>query len=308
VNGFTGDRGHGGRRRQVTDVDRGFAMGSALADVRDFSVSVLDGMTGPEFPADTVFSLLCPALGTGSAVRQCIRWRTGETWLQVHGLGPREVALAVDATRRLRSEHPLMVANAAGRLEPATAERAVGGASAWRRSPARDVLVQMTGVDQMVSLALRGGPTEVCALAFARAGRDFDDRELELLVSVQPFLQAVERHVQQLGRWRQGLGSSRDEAVASARDAGLTGRELSVLVLLGQGCSAAGIARRLGCSPRTVQKHVGNIYRKLGVADRLTAVLEAQRRCLLPAPGRPFVPSPRRPPLEDTTAAPPVAS
>ena len=283
-------------------------MGSALADVRDFTVSVLDGMTGPEFPAGTVFSLLCPALEAESAVRQCVRWRTGETWLQVHGLTPGQVALAVDATRRLRSEHPLMAANAAGRLEPATAQRVVGGAAAWRRSPTRDLLVQMTGIDQMVSVALRGGPTEVCSLAFARVGRDFDDRELELLVSVQPFLQAVERHVQQLGRWRQDMGSTRDEAVAGARDAGLTGRELSVLVLLGQGCSAAGIARRLGCSPRTVQKHVGSIYRKLGVADRLTAVLEAQRRYLLPAPGRPFVPSPRRPPLEDTTAAPPVPS
>jgi DNA-binding NarL/FixJ family response regulator len=216
------------------------------------------------------------------------------------------VALAVDATRRLRSEHPLMVANAAGRLEPATAQRAAGGASAWRRSPARDVLVEMTGADQMVSVALRGGPTEVCSLAFARAGRDFDDRELDLLVSVQPFLQAVERHVQQLGRWRQDMGSTRDEAVAGARDAGLTGRELSVLVLLGQGCSAAGIARRLGCSPRTVQKHVGSIYRKLGVADRLTAVLEAQRRGLLPTPGRPLVPRPRSAPLGDGAVGSPV--
>jgi DNA-binding CsgD family transcriptional regulator len=277
-------------------------MGSALADVRDFTVSVLDGMTGPEFPAGTVFALLCPALDSPSAVRQWIRWRTGETRLQTSGLDLREVDLAVDATRQLRYEHPLMVANAAGRLEPATAQRAVGGASAWRRSPARDVLVQLFGVDQMVSVALSGGPTEICSLAFARVGRDFDDRELELLVSVQPFLQAVERHVRQLERWRQDMASGRDDAVASACDAGLTGRELSVLVLLGQGCSAAGIARRLGCSPRTVQKHVGSIYRKLGVSDRLTAVLESQRRSLLPAPGRPVIPSPRPAPPGEGSA------
>jgi DNA-binding CsgD family transcriptional regulator len=242
-------------------------------------------MTGPEFPADAVFDLLCPVLDTATAVRQCIEWRTGETQLQTYGLTATHVDLARAATRQHRSDHPLMAANAAGHLEPATAERAAGGRSSWRRSPVRDVLVQMAGVDQMVSVALRGGPTEVCSLAFARAGRDFDDRELELLVAVQPFLQAVERHVRQLGCWRQETAGMNGDACTGVRDAGLTGRELSVLVLLGQGCSAAAIARRLGCSPRTVHKHVGNIYRKLGVADRLTAVLEAQRRSILPGPG-----------------------
>ena len=59
-------------------------MSSALADVRDFTVSVLDGMTGPEFPADAVFDLLCPVLDTATAVRQCIEWRTGETQLQTY--------------------------------------------------------------------------------------------------------------------------------------------------------------------------------------------------------------------------------
>lgn len=266
-------------------------MGSALADVRDFTVSVLDAMTGPEFPAEAVFALLCPALDTTSAVRQCIDWRTGDTQLQTLGLDEAQVAMAVDATRRLRAQHPLMAANAAGHLEPATAQTVAGGASTWRRSPARDVLVQMIGMDQMVSVGLRGGPTEVCSLAFARAGHDFDDHEVALLVAVQPFLQAVERHVRQLDGWRRELAGTPGDPAAGARAAGLTGREVSVLVLLGKGCSAAAIARQLGCSPRTVQKHVGNIYRKLGVADRLTAVLEAQRRSLLPGP-RQVAPAP----------------
>jgi DNA-binding CsgD family transcriptional regulator len=265
-------------------------MGSALADVRDFTVCVLDAITEPEFPADAVFALLCPVLDTSNAVRQCIRWRTGETHLQTHGLTAARVSLAVDATRRLRTEHPLMVANAAGHLEPATAQQAAGGRSSWQRSPARDALVQMSGMDQMVSVGLRGGPTEVCSLAFARGGRDFDDRELQFLVAVQPFLQAVERHVRQLDLWRHDPAGGPGDATTCVGDAGLTGRELTVLVLLGEGCSAVRIGRRLGCSPRTVQKHVGSIYRKLGVADRLTAVLEAQRRSILPMPGH--VPAP----------------
>ncbi|MGY1644477.1 response regulator transcription factor [Geodermatophilus sp. SYSU D00703] len=68
------------------------------------------------------------------------------------------------------------------------------------------------------------------------------------------------------------------------RTAGLTARELTVLVLLAEGCTAVAMAHRLGCSPRTVHKHTGSIYRKLEVHDRLAAVLEAQRRGLLARP------------------------
>jgi DNA-binding NarL/FixJ family response regulator len=52
--------------------------------------------------------------------------------------------------------------------------------------------------------------------------------------------------------------------------------------LLGQGLLAATIARRLGISPRTVNKHLENIYRKLSVRDRLTAVAVAQSSGIVP--------------------------
>ena len=55
----------------------------------------------------------------------------------------------------------------------------------------------------------------------------------------------------------------------------LTDRELTVLRLLAEGETAAGIGRRLGISPRTVQKHLEHLYRKLGVGDRLLAVRAA---------------------------------
>jgi len=45
---------------------------------------------------------------------------------------------------------------------------------------------------------------------------------------------------------------------------------------------AAAIARRLAISPRTVTKHLENLYRKLGTCDRLTTVLTAQRLNLVP--------------------------
>ncbi len=65
--------------------------------------------------------------------------------------------------------------------------------------------------------------------------------------------------------------------LARTVDARLTPREHDVLRLLCAGLSAMAIARRLGLSPRTVTKHQERLYRKLGVCDRVNAVLLAQR-------------------------------
>lgn len=71
----------------------------------------------------------------------------------------------------------------------------------------------------------------------------------------------------------------------------ITERERQVLELLSRGLLATSIASRLSLSPRTVHKHLGNIYRKLGVHDRLVAVGVARANGLLPEapPPRPSV-------------------
>ena len=56
---------------------------------------------------------------------------------------------------------------------------------------------------------------------------------------------------------------------------GLTGRELVVLRLLSEGRTAVSIAHALQVSPRTVHTHLAHIDRKLGVCDRMQAVLVA---------------------------------
>lgn len=63
----------------------------------------------------------------------------------------------------------------------------------------------------------------------------------------------------------------------------ITDRELAVLDLMAHGLIAIAIARRLGISPRTVSKHIENIYRKLDTHDRTSAVLRSQAMGLLPA-------------------------
>jgi hypothetical protein len=52
----------------------------------------------------------------------------------------------------------------------------------------------------------------------------------------------------------------------------LTVRETAVLALMAQNFTTTAIAGRLGCSPRTVETHTANLYRKMDVRDRLSAI------------------------------------
>jgi DNA-binding NarL/FixJ family response regulator len=63
--------------------------------------------------------------------------------------------------------------------------------------------------------------------------------------------------------------------------AGLTAREVEILALVVEGLRNREIAQRLFLSPRTVEKHVSAILRKLGARSRGEAVAEAARLALL---------------------------
>ena len=61
----------------------------------------------------------------------------------------------------------------------------------------------------------------------------------------------------------------------------LSVRELEVLRLTADGCSAKEIAQRLDISATTVRTYLSHAYDKLGVSDRAAAVAEAMRQGLL---------------------------
>ncbi|HEX6902981.1 MAG TPA: response regulator transcription factor [Thermoanaerobaculia bacterium] len=62
----------------------------------------------------------------------------------------------------------------------------------------------------------------------------------------------------------------------------LTSREQDVLTLLVRGWSNSDIARELGISVITVRTHVSHVLGKLGVSNRVEAILHAQRAGLVP--------------------------
>jgi DNA-binding CsgD family transcriptional regulator len=60
-------------------------------------------------------------------------------------------------------------------------------------------------------------------------------------------------------------------------DTGRSARELEVLELVAEGLSAAQIGARLVLSPETIRSHIRNVHAKLGVGDRVSAVVKAMR-------------------------------
>ena len=78
-------------------------------------------------------------------------------------------------------------------------------------------------------------------------------------------------------------GRDRDpgRAAPDAAEMHLTQRQLEVLALLCEGLQNKLICRRLNIAPGTVKVHISCILRELGVASRLAAVVEAQRRGLV---------------------------
>jgi HD-GYP domain-containing protein (c-di-GMP phosphodiesterase class II) len=114
-----------------------------------------------------------------------------------------------------------------------------------------------------------------------------------------------ERAVEELGR-EAGAGRLDAGAVAAVieaaghrvprleRPAGLTEREIEVVAMLARGRQTKQVARALGISVKTADRHIQNAYRKIGVSTRAGATLFAMEHGLVAWGELPIVrPTPR---------------
>jgi DNA-binding CsgD family transcriptional regulator len=128
-------------------------------------------------------------------------------------------------------------------------------------------------VEYQIAFGLRAAGSEIIGIALNRAGSDFTEDERDLLSVIRvPLMTALER-ARQRQRAREGLATATSGALTGLPD--LTDRETRVLRLAAVGRTNSAIAHTLDISPRTVAKHLENIYRKLDVTSRTSAVFAA---------------------------------
>ncbi|ATL25283.1 Transcriptional regulator, LuxR family [Streptomyces formicae] len=180
-------------------------------------------------------------------------------------------------------EHPLVRHyRRTGDRSPLT-DRQARGAPSWPDEAARHTFEEAFEADHQMTLPLPAPPGASHLIVLGRQGELYGERDLEVARRVQPLLAAVVDHMSHASRLLPPVpGEGPEDTLDRAADYGLTPRETVVLTLLAQSLTADTIGRRLGISPRTAHKHLENVYRKLGTADRLATVLHARDVGLLP--------------------------
>jgi DNA-binding CsgD family transcriptional regulator len=125
----------------------------------------------------------------------------------------------------------------------------------FRRSALYNDYYRRIGIDHAIALPIYVRDGLLVSFVLNRTRRDFTDRERALLDVLRPHLARIFQRVNIAG--------------------GLTARESEVLRWVAAGKSDAQIGAILRISARTVQKHLQNIYDKLGVESRTAAVNRA---------------------------------
>ncbi|WP_370614764.1 LuxR C-terminal-related transcriptional regulator [Mumia qirimensis] len=235
--------------------------------------------------------LLCDFGATGGA-RVVIAASTDDIALQTF---PRDIAFDTErwpyGQRTIARTHPLVQHyRATGSMDP---EVLVQPGETTRSLPAPLLgLLHSVGVGlHQLVLPLRNDP-QTGLVAYVLVRDDPFPRWARLRASaLLPLIRGLDRHLL--------LRLAEPETVAAATSAGvsLTPREHTIITMLAESRTAESIGRSLGISARTVHKHLENVYRKLGVSDRVAALQLAYRRGLIvDAPGADAVAG-ARPPL-----------
>jgi DNA-binding CsgD family transcriptional regulator len=135
--------------------------------------------------------------------------------------------------------------------------------AAFRRHAIFGEYYQRLGIDRVIAVPVVAGPGHVMSYVLNRKGLDFSDGERDLLDALRPALANLYRFAMLAG----------DLAFARPRATPLTPREEEVLRWVCAGKTDLQVAAILGASVRTVQKHLENVYVKLGVENRTAAAM-----------------------------------
>ena len=142
--------------------------------------------------------------------------------------------------------------------------------------PAAKVVILTTfDLDEYVYGALRAG-----ASGFLLKSADGDTLvdAVRVVAGGEALLapEVTRRVIEEFARASQGVARNPGEHIPSAEAIGdLSDREVEVLQLVARGLSNQEIAKELFLSSTTVKTHVSHILTKLGVRDRVQAVVEA---------------------------------
>ena len=128
----------------------------------------------------------------------------------------------------------------------------------FRKSALYNEYYRRVRIDHALALPIYVRDGLLVSFVLNRARRDFSDRERALLDLLRPHLARVYQRARNSGQ--------------------LTAREAEVLRWVAAGKSDAQIGAILGISARTVQKHLQNVYDKLGVENRTAAAMRASGR------------------------------
>ena len=203
---------------------------------------------------------------------------------ETHGLGDVSRPEIVAALARWATAHPMLLSYRArpGDMTPLRMSDLVG-VRAWRSHPVYSEVYRPLGAVYQVSVML--APLQGSSWmgwGFNRTGRDFTDGEMVTAAQLQPVLMVLNHaSIRGFGRPDAASGTHGGPETAAAARAeaadrfGLTPREVQVLELLATGLTATAIGHACRISPRTVRKHLENIYAKLGCHDRLMAARRA---------------------------------
>ncbi|MGY2703326.1 response regulator transcription factor [Nocardioides sp. HB32] len=189
--------------------------------------------------------------------------------------------------KEIMDRHPLLQWFAATQDPTAQAiDRVPSQVASQRDRDFTNEYMKPVGIEKQLSMPYVVGASTYEAFVLGRPDDDYSDDDLDLARHLQKLIAGLHRHTSRIA-----ATPDPDVACAAAADSGLTAAEVTVLLLLADGHTAYAIARRLTISPRTVNKHLEHVYRKLGVNDRLRALVVAQERGIVQRRSAPMAPS-----------------